>query len=66
VPLRAVALQFPLAHPLVVSVVAGAVSAAQVEDNIRMLGVEIPPQLWSELKGSGLLDSRAPVPGGRE
>ena len=35
VPLRAAALQFILAHPAIVSVIPGARSVAEVEDNVR-------------------------------
>ena len=61
VPLKAAALQFPLAHPQVSSVIPGSLSAAQVLDNIEMLKCPIPPELWIELKHTGLLHPEAPV-----
>jgi D-threo-aldose 1-dehydrogenase len=62
VPLRTAAVQFPRAHPAVVSVVIGSRSAAQVEDNARGFEVDIPDQLWADLKAEGLLDAEVPTP----
>jgi D-threo-aldose 1-dehydrogenase len=64
VPLPAAALQFPLAHPAVCSVIPGALSVAEVEQNLAHLRRPIPRDLWAELKREGLLDPAAPVPGG--
>jgi len=61
VPLRAAALQFALHHPAVTSVVPGAQSVAEVEDNVRMLAHPIPADFWGELKHERLLDSLAPA-----
>jgi D-threo-aldose 1-dehydrogenase len=63
VPLKAAALQFPLAHPAVVAVIPGARSAAEVEENVRMMSHPIPRAYWMELRGAGLLPEEAPVPG---
>jgi D-threo-aldose 1-dehydrogenase len=49
VPLAAAALQFPLRHPAVASVVVGARSAAEIEEDVRLLDVPVPDALWSEL-----------------
>jgi D-threo-aldose 1-dehydrogenase len=49
VPLRAAALQFPLRHPAVSSVVLGAGTADQVRDCHEQLSTEIPEALWGEL-----------------
>ncbi len=62
VPLAAAALQFPLAHPAVCSVIPGAVSAAEVEENVRLTKVEIAEDLWSRLKQEGLLPRAVPTP----
>ena len=62
VPLKAAALQFILAHPAVASVIPGAASVAEVEENARMVEASIPAALWPELKDAGLLDPAAPVP----
>ena len=49
VPLAAAALQFPLRHPAVESVVVGARSAAEIEEDVRLLDVPVPDALWSEI-----------------
>ena len=64
VKLRQAALQFVAAHPLVVSVIPGAVSAEEVDDNITSLNAPIPADFWTELKRRELLQPDAPVPPG--
>ncbi len=49
IPLPAAALQFPLTHPAVVSVLAGCRTPQEVEENVRLSQLELPPALWSEL-----------------
>jgi len=61
VPIAAAALQFPLLHPAVVSVVPGANTAGQVSANAHAARMTIPPVLWDELKGEGLIDPAAPT-----
>jgi D-threo-aldose 1-dehydrogenase len=60
--LAAAALQFPLAHPQVVSVIPGIASVAQLFDTLRFYRTSIPPRFWEDLKSSGLLREDAPVP----
>lgn len=55
VPLKAAALQFPLRHPAVVSVLAGMGSPEEVIDNVAMAGVGIPDEMWDELAARGLV-----------
>jgi D-threo-aldose 1-dehydrogenase len=62
VPLGAAALQFPLAHPAIVSVVAGYRSTAEVDTNLRWQEQPIPAALWDELKAERLLRADAPIP----
>jgi D-threo-aldose 1-dehydrogenase len=62
VPLAAAALQFPLAHPSVCSVLLGPRSIAELETNLRLLDVDIPPRLWRDLVADGLLRDDAPIP----
>jgi D-threo-aldose 1-dehydrogenase len=62
VPLRAAAVQFPLGHPAVQTVVVGCRSVEQMEDSVRMFETEIPAALWEELKSEGLLPAEAPTP----
>ena len=63
VPLKAAALQFILAHPAIASVIPGARSMAEVEENVRMVACPIPADLWTELRQQGLLAATAPTPG---
>ncbi|WP_347304621.1 aldo/keto reductase (plasmid) [Croceibacterium sp. TMG7-5b_MA50] len=62
VPLAAAALQFPLAHPQVVSVIPGMNSAAQVAQAVALMDTAIPPTLWRDLRAAGLIRPDAPVP----
>lgn len=62
VDLPVAALQFPLAHPAVCSVIPGALSRAEVEENITRMHRPIPTALWEELRAEGLLHPAAPVP----
>jgi D-threo-aldose 1-dehydrogenase len=63
VPLKAAALQFILAHPAIASVIPGARSVAEVEENARMVEVAIPGALWAELKEARLIAAESPTPG---
>ena len=63
VPLVAAALQFPLAHPAVSSVIPGFASAAEVRAGVAHFQTPIPAELWTDLQSEGLIDPRAPVPG---
>ena len=62
VPLRAAAMQFPLGHPAVQTVVVGCRNAEQVEDAVSMFEVDVPPALWADLKRARLLPEEAPTP----
>lgn len=61
-PLKAAALQFPLAHPAVAAVIPGARSPEEVEENVRMFEFEIPADFWTELRDEGLIPDAAPTP----
>jgi len=61
VPLPAAALQFPLLHPAVATVIPGARSPQEVRDNAGWMGRAIPDALWSDLADAGLIDARAPL-----
>ncbi len=61
--LKAAALQFVAAHPVVASVIPGALSAEEVRANVALMRAPFPAQVWSELKAEGLIDAAAPVPG---
>jgi D-threo-aldose 1-dehydrogenase len=62
VELGAAAMQFPLFHPALCSVIPGALSVAEVEQNVARIGAKIPVDLWSELKREKLLAPAAPTP----
>ena len=62
VPLQAAALQFPMAHPAVVSCIPGAQHPAQLRQNAAWFGQPLPAGLWDALMRAGLLDAAAPVP----
>jgi D-threo-aldose 1-dehydrogenase len=55
VPLPAAALQFPLTHPRVCTVLIGARTVDEFDDDLALLDVEIPPMLWAELRSAGLI-----------
>jgi D-threo-aldose 1-dehydrogenase len=61
VPLMAAALQFPLLHPAVTSVIPGATTAAQISQNVANSQRQILPDLWQALKEEGLIHRDAPV-----
>jgi D-threo-aldose 1-dehydrogenase len=62
VPLRAAALQFPLAHPAVDVVMVGARHQREWEDAVAMVQHPIAPAFWQALRQAGLLPADAPVP----
>ena len=62
VPLPAAALQFPLAHPQVVSVIPGALAPEHIDTHTVNLAHPIPVEFWTKLKGEGLMHANAPVP----
>jgi D-threo-aldose 1-dehydrogenase len=62
VPLRAAALQFILAHPAIASVIPGARSVAEVEENVSLVEFPIPGELWADLKTEQLIAAAAPTP----
>jgi D-threo-aldose 1-dehydrogenase len=63
VPLRAAALQFPLAHPAIDVVMSGAQTPLQWLDAMAMLNVAIPSEFWAYLKSEDLIPAAAPTPG---
>jgi D-threo-aldose 1-dehydrogenase len=62
VPLAAAALQFPLSHPQVLTVIAGMGTPEQVEQAVDHMRRPLPPALWADLRTAGLLRPDAPVP----
>jgi D-threo-aldose 1-dehydrogenase len=64
VPLRAAAVQFPLANPSVRSLIAGVRRIDHLEEYPELMAYPIPADLWVELRTEGLIDPAAPVPDG--
>lgn len=62
VDIKAAAIQFPLGHPAVTSVLVGVASVAELEEDERMARAPVPVALWHELRQEGLLADMAPVP----
>lgn len=62
VPLPAAALQFPLHHPNVASVIPGGFKPEHVTANIKAMQHAIPDALWTELKHEKLIREDAPTP----
>lgn len=62
VSLGSAALQLPMAHPAVASIIPGADIAAHVRLNMQAVRMRIPGGFWQELKSQKLIDESAPVP----
>ncbi len=60
--LKAAAIQFPLHHAAVASVLMGPRTPEHVRDNIAAFTDPVPNELWSELKSEGILPPEAPTP----
>jgi D-threo-aldose 1-dehydrogenase len=64
VDLKAAALQFCAAHPVVAAIIPGPRTPAEVTENALMMAAPIPGALWADLKQAGLLPAHAPTPEG--
>jgi D-threo-aldose 1-dehydrogenase len=62
VPLAAAALQFPLAHRLVASVIPGLDRPERVVHTLALHQFEIPAALWQDLRQENLIRADAPIP----
>ncbi|MGA1815402.1 aldo/keto reductase [Sphingobium sp. WW5] len=62
VPITAAALQFPLAHEVVCSVIPGISSAERLLETVQMLEFPIPEAFWRELRDAALIAPGAPLP----
>ena len=62
VPLAAAALQFPLAHPVVTSVIPGLRTREELSATLNWARHDIPQDLWTALKHRDLLHPNAPIP----
>lgn len=63
VPLQAAALQFPLGHPAIVTVLPGARSPDEVMANHAFARHPIAPAFWQALRDRRLIAAEAPMPG---
>jgi D-threo-aldose 1-dehydrogenase len=61
VPLAAAAIQFPLKHPAISSVVIGSRSAQRMQQNVDYYHTDIPDALWSALKEKNIIPEDAPI-----
>jgi D-threo-aldose 1-dehydrogenase len=62
VPLQVAALQLPLAHPAVTSIIVGLCTVHEVNQVMTARATVLPGAFWDELKHEGLLHPDAPVP----
>ena len=62
VPLKAAALQFPLAHPAVACVAPGVRTIAEFDENLALTEFPIPGAFWRDLRESALISPAKPTP----
>lgn len=55
--IRAVALQFCAAHPVVAAVIPGAKRPEKVRENARLMASTVQPAVWEDLRAEGLIPS---------
>jgi D-threo-aldose 1-dehydrogenase len=62
VDLRSAALQFSSAASEAVSLIVGAGSAREIQEDWNSMQTKIPQEFWSELKHQGLIEENASTP----
>ncbi|WP_170482010.1 aldo/keto reductase [Ruegeria arenilitoris] len=62
IPLPAAALQFPLGHEIISSVIPGPRNKVELEQIVTWFKTPIPSEFWTSLKSKRLLEETAPVP----
>ncbi|WP_321877312.1 aldo/keto reductase [Paraburkholderia bannensis] len=62
VSVKAVALQFVLANPVVAAAIPGASKPARIAEDHAALKETVPADLWRELREQGLVAANAPLP----
>ncbi len=62
VPLAAAALQFPLAHPSVASVIPGMGNVRRIRQTLDLINFQIPNEFWEALRDQALVRDDAPMP----
>ena len=56
IPLTAAALQFPLRHPAVTSVLTGSRNSKELLTNAADFDLELPEDIWNQLEDAGLIE----------
>jgi D-threo-aldose 1-dehydrogenase len=56
IPLTAAALQFPLRHPAVTSVLTGSRNSKELLANMADFDLELPENIWNQLEDAGLIE----------
>jgi len=64
IPMAAAALQFPLAHPAVASVIPGMGNVRRIEQTLNLFATDISDEFWCALSERGLIRDDAPTPAG--
>ncbi|REL36041.1 aldo/keto reductase [Thalassotalea euphylliae] len=64
IPLAAAALQFPLAHPSVASVIPGMGNAKRINQTLELFNTNIPAEFWQQLRVQQLVGDNVPLPQG--
>jgi D-threo-aldose 1-dehydrogenase len=62
IPLPAAALQFPLAHRAVASVIPGIGNVRRIDQTLELFNTLIPDEFWTAIKNRGLIRQDAPTP----
>ncbi|BBP74839.1 aldo/keto reductase [Pseudomonas sp. Ost2] len=62
VDIKAAALQFVLANPLVAAVIPGASRPSRIAEDARSIEAVIAPQFWQAMKAQGFICANAPTP----
>ena len=60
--LAAAAMQFPLAHPAITTIVLGMSAPEEVAANLAALAAPVSSACWQALRAAGLIDPAAPMP----
>ncbi|MDP7742151.1 MAG: aldo/keto reductase [Lentisphaeria bacterium] len=64
VSIKAAAIQFPLRHQAVNAVMSGPKTIAELEENLELMAVEVPGELWQELGHALRAQDEFPPPSG--
>ncbi|MDH0744971.1 aldo/keto reductase [Pseudomonas sp. GD03842] len=62
VDIKAAALQFVLANPLVAAVIPGASRPSRIAEDVAAVEAQVPDGFWQAMRDQGFIASQAPVP----